>query len=300
MHFPSKNMAPPNHLAEDILEALASIVLLPRRLSLQTPGVEATAPMLRGVWGAALHGIDKGAYEIMFQGAGPPSYRCPGYILRPAPFDPGDAPAIEWILFGDAIGYDATAWRAWDIACSMGLGKRREPFRIWQTKPIAMDGMHLNLDRTFLPWRLSQAHWPIPGNPFNMPVRLKFDAPLRILRRKRLIDCPTFKDIVEAGLGRLTLLMPKPLRPKWRQLRDRCLEAAEDRPGRPWRGRRLDLLRYSASQESEIELRGVAGTLDLPEGLAELWPLLAAMRWTHVGKGCVVGLGHLIIETTNG
>ena len=33
---------------------------------LETPGVEATAPMLGGVWGAALHDLDPAAYAAVF------------------------------------------------------------------------------------------------------------------------------------------------------------------------------------------------------------------------------------------
>src|SRR6266542_3087965 len=37
-------------------------------------------------------------------------------------------------------------------------------------------------------------------------------------------------------------------------------------PASPWQGRRLDLVRYSGRQEAAVEMRGVAGHLDLPAG----------------------------------
>jgi hypothetical protein len=66
---------------------------------------------------------------------------------------------------------------------------------------------------------------------------------------------------------------------------------------RPWQGERLDLKRYSSSQDREFYVDGVSGWLDLPEGPGELWPLLAALPWIHVGKSTVVGLGQATIDS---
>src|SRR5436190_859080 len=49
----------------------------------------------------------------------------------------------------------------------------------------------------------------------------------------------------------------------------------------------------AARRQAEVELRGVSGCLDLPEGAGELWPLLAAAMWLHLGKGTTLGLGEL-------
>jgi hypothetical protein len=68
---------------------------------------------------------------------------------------------------------------------------------------------------------------------------------------------------------------------------------ARGRPADAWQGRRLDLLRWSARQQAEIDLYGVTGVLDLPEGPGVLWPLLAAACWLHLGKGTTLGLGEL-------
>ncbi|HID23178.1 MAG TPA: CRISPR system precrRNA processing endoribonuclease RAMP protein Cas6, partial [Planctomycetaceae bacterium] len=67
----------------------------------------------------------------------------------------------------------------------------------------------------------------------------------------------------------------------------------------PWHGDRLDLLRYSARQKRELELHGVSGHFDLPDGPGSLWPLLLAAHWLHVGKGTVMGLGEIRIEPTH-
>ncbi len=41
------------NLDQSLTAALATLPILPRRMLLDTPGVEATVPLLRGVWGAA-------------------------------------------------------------------------------------------------------------------------------------------------------------------------------------------------------------------------------------------------------
>jgi hypothetical protein len=79
------------------------------------------------------------------------------------------------------------------------------------------------------------------------------------------------------------------------QLHDEVLAHARTIPSGSWQGQRTDLTRYSASQQQEVELRGVTGFVDLPEGLRELLPLFTAAQWLHVGKGTTLGMGQLAI-----
>jgi hypothetical protein len=53
--------------------------------------------------------------------------------------------------------------------------------------------------------------------------------------------------------------------------------------------------RWSATQQQFIELRGVTGHIDLPDGPGGLWRLLTALQWIHCGKATVVGLGRLVV-----
>lgn len=64
--MPTHDLRTARDLDERLLHAFAHIPILPRRLRLETPGVEATVPMLRGVWGAALYGLDEGVYRRVF------------------------------------------------------------------------------------------------------------------------------------------------------------------------------------------------------------------------------------------
>lgn len=272
------------------------IAILPRRLLLETPGVEATVPMARGTWGAALHDLEPDAYRAVFDREGDGD-RPPGYLLRPAPADPQFAPAIDWFLFGPALKYDAALRRAWHEAALRGLGSRRQPFCI--RRAIALDRWERPLadgwqDAAKLAWRLSQAVWPALDA--GAPCRLTFAAPLRLRRHGRLIDSPTLADLVVAACRRVANFLPDAERSAWTDYSAAALELAKQTPHTAWTGARLDLHRWSARQQSEVDLRGVAGWLDLPRGPGELAPLLAAARWLHIGKGTVLGLGQFTVD----
>jgi hypothetical protein len=257
-------------------------------LLLTTPEVRATVPMLRGTWGAALHDLDLAAYTRVFD---PPAPAVPGYLMRPAPPDPTTAPALDWFLFGTAVKDDTILRRAWDVAAGRGLGKQRRFFFVRSFLGLGPDGRYT--DRSG-PWSLAEASWT--GDPA-APCQLSFPAPLRLLRRDQLIDCPTLADLVVAAHRRVAAWLPAVDQDAWAELREPLLDLARHLPS-SWSGGRLDLERYSARQEAELELRGVSGVMTLPRGVGDLAPLLSAAAWLHLGKGTVFGLGQLLIDTT--
>ena len=283
-------------ITQQIQTILSQVQILPRRLSLLTPQVLATVPMLRGVWGAALHDLDPGAYCAVFLGQGKPSERIPPLVLRPAPASAEDFPALDWILIGNGLEYDAALLRAWDVASGMGLGPARRRFHIRACHPLGPKGEVLPTAREARGWALLQAVWPLEGSPDSTPCRLRFPAPLRLLRQHRLIEQPTPTDLIVAAVRRLEAFLPSPAREALARMKPALIDQARTCLAENWRGQRLDLLRYSGRQKRELEMRGVSGHLDLPEGPGPLWPLLAAAQWLHLGKGTVVGMGQLVVE----
>ena len=290
-------------LDEQLQSVLRTIPIVARRMLLETPDVSATAPMLRGVWGAALHDLDDQAYSTVFA----PQIKGHGetpamYILRPAPPDPAFSPAIEWISIGPALRFDAMLRRAWDVASGMGLGPKRERFHVHKVVPLNSDGT-LGKEQSWgrdseaatVGWSLGDAAWPL-ADPAASPCRLMFRAPLRLRRHGRLIDRPTLPDLIAAATRRIQSYLPKRSRDAWKQTAREALELARGTPAEPWQGERLDLHRYSGRQQAELDLHGVTGFLELPDGPGELWPLLAVAQWLHLGKGTVMGLGQLIVE----
>ena len=75
-----------------------------------------------------------------------------GYVLRPAPPDPECAPALEWILIGEALQHDFALCRAWDVASGLGLGPQRRRFHLRRTVALRPDGQVVE---HCAPWPLS-------------------------------------------------------------------------------------------------------------------------------------------------
>lgn len=289
--------------SRQMASSLEIVQVLPRRILLDTPGVAATVPMLRGVWGAALHELDGDVYRTVFAPQAEGGEEAASlYVLRPAPPDPDFAPAIEWLSLGAAIASDGVLRRAWDIASGMGLGPQRQRFHIRRVLGFNPDGTAsrdeiwgAGTEGPARSWPLSDAAWPLPDPPAT-PCRLVFAVPLRLRRHGRLIEEPTLPDLIVAATRRIGAYLPAECRAVWKELSREALELARATPAGPWRGERLDLHRYSASQDAELDLHGVAGSLDLPRGPGELWPLLAAVQWLHLGKSTVMGLGQMRVE----
>ncbi len=279
-------------LADTCRLVLSLIPILPRRMLLQTPSVTATTPMLRGVWGAALHNLDLDVYHTVFDVVDQKGTATPGYLIRPAPEDPEFAPAVEWFLIGNAIGHDRVLMRAWDVACQMGLGHDRRPFFVRRVITLGPDSQRQSRNTS---WALDQTRWPLSG-PEQTPCRLVFPAPLRLRRHGRLIERPTLPDIVVAAGRRVGAFVPQAYRNVWNTVSAQMLSASRSVPSGLWRGERLDLVRYSGRQRQELDIHGVCGSLLLPEGPSNLWPLLAAASWLHIGKGTIMGLGRMHVQ----
>lgn len=274
-------------LAQRLLDVMDEVAVLPRRMRLSEGQAALTVPLLRGVWGAALKALDERAYEAVFRDDD--GHR--GYVIRPGP---GDERAIEFVLYGRALEHDSSLMRAWDVAAGMGYGAERERVFVTQARRLEPDGgLGADALRTCTGWKLSEAGWPGVAGAATTPVVLRFDAPLRLMREGHLIKEPALADIVVGALRRLGRFAGEG--GELRSLQHECLELARQTRCGPWRGQRLHLRRWSGSQRTELELRGVAGELELPEGPGPLWPLLLAASWLHVGKATIVGLGQCLI-----
>ncbi|NLX99905.1 MAG: CRISPR system precrRNA processing endoribonuclease RAMP protein Cas6 [Rhodopirellula sp.] len=291
------------NLSNRLLSSLNKIRILPRRLLLDTSGVIAAVPMLRGVWGAALHDLDADAYGTVFapQCAGQEE-ASPLFVLRAARVDPSFGSALDWILIGDALVYDSNLRRAWEVACGMGLGPRRQRFHVRQVIPLSPDGTaagHGDLstsDAAAGAWSLDACVCPVEV-PADSPCRLIFSTPLRLRRRGRLIEEPTLPDLIAAATRRFRSYLPRESQAAWAEQAREALAVARLAMVGPWRGTPSHFYRYSARQQADLDLHGVVGSLDLPQGPGELWPLLAAAQWLHLGKSTAMGLGQLCVET---
>ncbi len=272
---------------------LDQVWILPRRMQLETGEVRATVPMLRGVWGCVMERHFPELYHRVFSVPSRPGpvAQGPPYVLRPAPADPDWAPAVEWILVGDAIRYSGRLLQCWHLAGGRGLTRDRESFIIRRHGVLIPEGQVVPKAQ---PWPLSQALWPC-ASPLTGCV-LNFPVPLRIRYQNHLVLQPTLADIVAALVRRLGGFLPEEYQDLWRELGRYLVTRAHHIPAQsgPWK--RQDLVRFSGSQKKQLQLWGVVGTIILPQGPQELLPLLAAAPWIHVGKGTVFGMGQMEVH----
>lgn len=292
IHSPSSGTD--DRQGDAVLESLSMVPILALRLHLSTPGVEATVPMLRGVWGAALHEHHRATYDAVFEGHGAGQRKTPLYVIRPAPTDAEPRPAVEWILFGAAIEHFPELANGWRIACDRGLGPNRQPFAIDIVRLLRAEGPTAFLGAHDARSLADHSRFRDVG-PADDGFTLVFDAPLRLIRNGRLIEAPTVADVVVAACRRLDALGPDTRRAD-QPFRDELLDAARMVVTEPWEGARLDLQRYSARQQREIEVFGVSGALRVRGLSADLLRLLSACEWMHIGKGTTIGLGSVRVE----
>ena len=267
---------------------LSSVHVSAWRLFLHTPSVHATTPMIRGVWGRALRRVDRNLYDHIFAGLHSNGHNLPRYILRPAPPETHKGPAVDWILFDVDQHHRQTLWKSWHMTCAMGLGANREPFRILRRAPLTPD--HRLTD-----WNLGDVPWPLSGDPAFTPCHLKFDVPVRLIKKSRLITSPEFGDVITSALRRIAGLAGIPRSTAYANLSRTVRAIANQRSDKLWVGEKCNLIRWSAAQQREVELFGVTGTISLSHGPGSVWPLLAAAQWCHLGKGTVFGMGQFRI-----
>ena len=276
-------------LREQLQVVLKKVEVSAWRLQLHTPHVYATTPMIRGVWGRALKHLNNTLYHQVFAGANSNGHTLPRYIIRPAPPDPETAPALDWILFNIDQCHEHALWRAWDIACGMGLGPRREPFGIRQRIFLTPE----NIPPGWNSWTLAEVQWPIPSDPVSTPCILSFEVPVRLIKQGQLISSPQFTDLIAASLRRIAALAKISRGVVYRDLMRAVRREASRTVAHTWVGEKCNLVRWSAAQQREVELYGITGTITLPKGPGYLWPLLAAAQWSHLGKGTVYGMGEM-------
>jgi hypothetical protein len=165
-----------------------------------------------------------------------------------------------------------------------------------QTVPLAWDGTPLSPARRQPGFALFPLPWPAGDR--HAPCRLGFPEaePLRLQQHGRLIAAPTLRDVTLAALRRVQALAAPEYAERLQADHDHWLAAADQVPFQHGTWSPADLVQYSGSQHRDVERRGVAGELLLPEGAGELVDLLAAACWLHLGKGTVMGMGKVRIE----
>jgi CRISPR-associated endoribonuclease Cas6 len=248
-------------------------------------------------------------YSLIFApetgaGAGPGRSVPPPLVfdgpLSPHSLKPGDTEIFALTLIGGAAAAALPAVvAALHLACQEGLGAadafgHRGRARLADASVTWRDGG--GLTSVFGP---DDSIVLVPARTPELPpcpeaVRVTLATPLRLIRNGRLVGPQTIAagDLVDALVRRVSTLQrvygTAPPEADFGQL----LVAARALPTIDPDLARAEPRRWSASQEQEIELAGVVGslTIDLRHAAA-LWPYLWLGQWVHAGKGTSMGLG---------
>ncbi len=138
---------------------------------------------------------------------------------------------------------------------------------------------------------------PVPKITKN--IRVVLISPLRLKAGGHLIvaNCLTFRAFFSYLLRRLSLLSyffcDTPLEVNFKELTEQSKSVDIQNSNLTWH----DWARYSSRQKSTLHMGGLIGTFELRrEEILPFWPYLWIGQWTHIGKGCTVGLGRYVVQ----
>jgi hypothetical protein len=205
---------------------------------------------------------------------------------------------VEVTLLGRAVSEWAYVLHALRQGAERGIGAERVPLRLVSAEEELPGGA----------WRRAMTAGGVlvagPGWTPEAPamperVRVRLVTPVRVRREQDLVEPGRmgFDEFAAALLRRLALLSRFHTQEAWRLdhagLREAARRARVLRQELEWQ----DWARFSSRQQKKIPMGGVVGFYELETaGLEELWPLLWAGQWAHVGKGAVMGLGGYRVE----
>lgn len=247
-------------------------------------------------------------YPTIFESRTPPDAtmltrypRTPNpYVLEPADRHcdaQDDTLNLGVTLFGRAVDHLPYIIRALQRAGAQGLTSRRTALELLSVQAEYLD------DDGDMAWRdIYQPSEPLATTPAVeriMPpapdaVRIRLISPLRIKRRGHFVGAKDFDFHAFAAnlLRRISLLTnffgDAPLTADFAGL----LRGAEEVPVAKEDLRWRDLTRHSSRQHAKLKMGGLEGSFEVHAPRLDLfWPCLWLGQWTHVGKGCTMGLG---------
>ena len=306
------------YFEDQIRQWLAPIGLSSLQLELRLPvRSDFQIPTLRGVWGRAVHLLDRKVYHAVFEGTGPANLVVPQYIIRQSrvsePFQNKEGALhafLDFLTWGIDSEQRFLTLRAWDIASGMGLGTTREPFIVHKISNNYRDLYKEDEDEAIDESISLTSLLPAETEESELPCEVKFDIPLRLIREKHFVNEPDPRMIADAILSRLAIIRcqclnewhgtdkvvhPADIRPDFHE---ELMDYVESIPYEPWQGSRYTMRRYSARQKNDIDLDGIVGSLGFPVGTGALYLLLKAAEQIHLGKTTTLGLGrpYLLIQ----
>ena len=231
------------------------------------------------------------------------------YVLSPHTDFADQTIGLDVTLFGAANDDAPAILQALDRAGRDGLTRRRVPLRLseiqaetsftgadtqWTT--IESDGGSLR----DCPARVVET--PCAQAPPSA-LRVRLLSPLRIRSEGRHVQLGQFgfRAFAANVLRRVSLLTyffgERPLETEFAALLQEAESARIEDAQLRWR----DAVRHSSRQQARIPMGGIVGSFVVQgAAVAALWPCLWLGQWTHIGKGCTMGLGRYALEPVDG
>ena len=205
---------------------------------------------------------------------------------------------LDVILFGHGQRYLPYIIHALKIAGEQGIGGHRQIFNLEKVDDINQYGeAEVLYELETLKPQLPAQDIVIP--PIPNKIKFCFHTPLRLSQDNKNISEAEFNFGVffNTLLRRQSMISyfytDTPLEINFAELTTKARSVQFSATQMEW----FDWTRYSSRQETEINMGGLVGTVELSmEGLGDFWSYLWLGQWTHVGKGTSMGMGAYTIE----
>jgi len=237
------------------------------------------------------------------------------FVIEPPPEDrrayrPGEKVIFHLLLFGKACQYLPYFLVAFHELPPIGIPPRRGRVtlqEVWAVHDLsgikqrvyqAADRTVRHADLAISPEQLARAASQYP--PDRLTLEFETNTILRYLSRPQGVRRIEFGILISRLLQRietLASLYGEGLPEDGQETARRLIQAARTvrivRDETAWN----EWKRYSTRQKQEVWMDGVIGKVTYEGELSPFLPLLLLGQYTHVGKGCVFGLGKFVVQT---
>ncbi|UJP06360.1 MAG: CRISPR system precrRNA processing endoribonuclease RAMP protein Cas6 [Nitrosomonas sp.] len=201
-------------------------------------------------------------------------------------------------LFGHGQRFFPYIVHAMQIAGQDGIGGNRQPFRLNKVDAIDFQHQHVTVYQE-AELRSQQSLQAPPLSEMPEKISINFHSPVRIKQDNKNLAAGHFNfgALFGALLRRISMLSyfhtDTPLETDYAGLASAARNVQFSAENLRW----YDWTRYSARQQTEMQMGGLLGSVSLDmQGLENFWPYLWLGQWTHVGKGTSMGMGAYTIE----
>jgi len=250
------------------------------------------------------------AYSYIFETSPPVNTgKMRKYTATPHPFvfrftaeeSSAEGFSLDLNLFGHGQRFFPYVIHAMQMAGQNGVGGNRQPFHLIKIDAVDFQGQHVTVyQEAALQTQHPALRPPLPEMP--KAISINFHSPIRIKRDNKNItaDHFNFSALFGALLRRISMICyfhtDTPLEVNFAGLAAAARDVQFSAQSLRW----YDWTRYSSRQQTEMQMGGLLGTVNLNmQGLGDFWPYLWLGQWTHVGKGTSMGMGAYTIATAS-